>query len=115
MLYKQVIVIRRDLWMRRGKEIAQGAHASLTCVLDKADPEHVAAWLDTGSKKIVCKVKSEAELLQLAERAKEAGLPYYVVRDHGKTEVIAGTVTAFAVGPAPEQEVDKITGELELY
>jgi len=26
---KQVIVIRKDLKMRRGKEIAQGAHASI--------------------------------------------------------------------------------------
>lgn len=26
---KQVIVIRRDLKMRRGKEIAQGSHASM--------------------------------------------------------------------------------------
>ena len=26
---KQVIVMRRDLGMRRGKEIAQGAHASM--------------------------------------------------------------------------------------
>jgi len=47
-MIKQVIVIRRDLKMRRGKEIAQGAHASMmflseavrVCLNDWHDPEH---------------------------------------------------------------------------
>ena len=34
-LTKQVIVIRRDLKMRRGKEIAQGAHASMLWLADR--------------------------------------------------------------------------------
>jgi PTH2 family peptidyl-tRNA hydrolase len=33
-LAKQVIVMRKDLGMRKGKMIAQGAHASLKVLLD---------------------------------------------------------------------------------
>ena len=35
---KQVIVIRRDLRMRRGKEIAQGAHASMAWLRQRVMP-----------------------------------------------------------------------------
>lgn len=31
-MIKQVIIIRKDLKMRRGKEISQGAHASVKCI-----------------------------------------------------------------------------------
>lgn len=113
--YKQVIIIRRDLWMRRGKEIAQGAHASVNAALGEAETADVAAWLDSGGKKIVVKVRSENDLLALQGRAKEAKLPSYLVRDAGKTEVTAGTATALAIGPANSEDIDVITGELELY
>jgi peptidyl-tRNA hydrolase, PTH2 family len=33
--FKQVIVIRRDLNMRRGKEIAQGSHASMDFIVER--------------------------------------------------------------------------------
>ena len=62
---KQVIVIRRDLWMRRGKEIAQGAHASLGAVLEEATAEDINDWIESGNKKIVCKIGSENALLEL--------------------------------------------------
>lgn len=32
--FKQVILIRKDLKMRRGKEIAQGAHASMAFLVN---------------------------------------------------------------------------------
>lgn len=35
---KQVIVIRRDLRMRRGKEIAQDAHASIAWLTSRLRP-----------------------------------------------------------------------------
>lgn len=41
MTIKQVIVMRSDLGMRKGKMIAQGAHASMKVFLDRGDTGYV--------------------------------------------------------------------------
>src|SRR5271169_2667104 len=83
---KQVIVIRRDLRMRRGKEIAQGAHASMAWLAERvlarmtpagsvADVQLSAAeraWLTSSFRKVTVKVGSEQELLAVYEKALEA-------------------------------------------
>lgn len=43
---KQVIVIRKDLNMRAGKMVSQGAHASLAVTLDNLHDARVRTWLD---------------------------------------------------------------------
>ena len=118
---KQAIVMRRDLKMRRGKEIGQGAHASLGAYFDCLDrlgpigPDYLSEWSEGGKTKIVFKVSSEEELLALAAEAEKENLGHYLVRDHGKTEVPPNTATAFAVGPDLESNIDRITSDLELY
>jgi PTH2 family peptidyl-tRNA hydrolase len=113
---KQVIVLRNDLNMRKGKMIAQGAHASLAAFME-ADPEDVALldWLDGASTKIAVSVPSEEALLDVYERARTAALPCALVTDAGRTE-FGGipTRTAVAIGPAWSDAVDAITGELKL-
>jgi PTH2 family peptidyl-tRNA hydrolase len=59
-------------------------------------------------------VKNEEELSELETRAREMGLPYALVIDRGLTEVPPGTVTCLGIGPAPMEEVDKITQSLPL-
>jgi PTH2 family peptidyl-tRNA hydrolase len=127
MEHKQVIVMRKDLNMRKGKLVAQGAHASMgailgqckqdgtTLVLDLAD-ERMAPWLTGRFKKICVYVNSEAELLEIYERAKVAGLICSLIQDAGLTE-FGGvkTYTAVAVGPDREDRVDEITNKLPLY
>lgn len=129
---KQVIVIRRDLTMRRGKEIAQGAHASQLslaaamgakfpvgdCEMEPAVAKtDVPLWLGHwGMRKITCQVWSEEALLVLFTAAKAAGLPCALIRDEGITEFKIGkVVTALGIGPAPEEEMDVVTAELKLY
>lgn len=124
---KQVIVIRKDLGMRRGKEIAQGAHASvafLTRRLDDIRPGVRSTlltgterdWLDSGSRKICCVVNSEQELLDLVQEATFAGVTVELIKDAGATE-FGGvpTYTAAAFGPDLDENLDPITGELTLY
>lgn len=111
--YKQVILIRTDLNMPKGKIAAQAAHASVEAVL-KSDKSIVKAWQDEGMKKIVLKVKSREEVYKHNQEAKDAGLKTAVITDAGHTVVEPGTVTCCAIGPDEEAKIDDITGELDL-
>lgn len=113
--YKQVLVLRTDLGMRRGKEIAQGAHASMAAYLLFKDHPYVVSWLEGAFAKIAVGVDSEDALRDVYERASRAGLPCAIIQDAGRTE-FGGvpTLTAVAVGPGPKAEVDEITGDLKL-
>ena len=111
---KQVIAARSDLGMGRGKLAAQVAHASLMAFED-ADERTRRAWKGDGQKKVVVKVNGESALFELADAAQRAGLPNAVVRDAGHTELEPGTVTALAVGPGRDEDVDRVTGDCSLY
>lgn len=111
---KQAIVARADLGMGTGKLAAQVAHASLQAV-EAADAKQRREWKGGGQKKVVLKGESERQLFELADAAEREGLPHAVVRDAGHTQLEPGTVTALAVGPGPENLVDKVTGDLSLY
>ena len=111
---KQVILIRTDLKLPKGKAAAQAAHASVEAVL-RSNTDAVDAWHSQGMKKIVLKVAGEKELLQYQQAAKREGLVASLITDAGKTVVAPGTKTCVAIGPAPEDAVDKVTGELPMY
>ncbi|MES3517511.1 MAG: peptidyl-tRNA hydrolase Pth2 [Natronomonas sp.] len=111
---KQAIVARTDLGMGEGKLAAQVAHASLSAY-ESASASAQSEWKSGGQKKVVLKGSGESELQKLAETARREGLPYSLIRDAGHTQLESGTVTALAVGPGPENIVDKVTGDLSLY
>ncbi len=119
--YKQAIVLRKDIQMGKGKAAAQAAHASCEAVfliLDSHRSEWkswLEQWRMTGQKKVVLRVENLEELLNIYEKAKLEGLPSSIVSDAGLTQLPPGTRTAVAIGPAPENRVDKITGNLKLY
>jgi PTH2 family peptidyl-tRNA hydrolase len=114
--YKQVLVIRTDLKMSRGKMAVQTAHAAVSSAEEarKHSPTSWRKWLWEGQKKVAVKVTSEADLTALREKAERAGISTYLVRDRGLTELPPGTVTALGIGPASTKTVDKITGDLQL-
>ena len=111
---KQVIVARTDLGMGEGKLAAQVAHASLQAY-EEASSTDQREWKGGGQKKVVVQATSESDLFELAEKARLEGVPHAIVRDAGHTELEPGTVTTLAVGPAPEVDVDSVTGDLPLY
>lgn len=113
--------------MRKGKMIAQGAHASLKVLLDagQLDPQGttftfpidpaIAAWLGGQFTKVCVSVDSEAALDAIVERARAAGLPCALIVDAGHTEFHGvPTKTCCAIGPAWRDAVDAITGDLPL-
>jgi PTH2 family peptidyl-tRNA hydrolase len=121
MLIKQVIVMRKDLKMRRGKEIAQGSHASNHILMEvgflgKNPSKELIEWLNTGTTKVCVRVDSEQELMDIFNAAKNADLDVHLVTDAGRTEFNGvPTKTCLAIGPDDADEIDKITGHLALY
>lgn len=115
MSLKQVIIIRSDLDLGKGKIASQVAHASLSSYrkAELADKWVARRWEAEGQKKVVLKVGSEGELLQLYERMKRE-IPCALIRDAGHTQVEPGTITCFGAGPADEAKIDKYTKELKL-
>jgi len=116
MSIKQVIVVRDDLKIGKGKLSAHVAHASLEGYkLAKARDFHlVEEWEHEGQKKIVVRANDERELLDLYGRAKGRSIPCALIKDAGLTQVAPGTITALALGPWKEGEIDELTRHLRL-
>lgn len=114
--YKQIIAVRTDLDMSRGKLAVQVAHGSVSATeqarVHKQDVWR--DWLREGQKKVVVKVSSEEELLELRRQAISHNLPHALIRDAGMTELPPGTITALGIGPAKAEIIDEVTGELKL-
>lgn len=115
-MIKQVIIIRTDLNMRKGKMIAQGAHASMKVFFDRLSPcelfdkllfpngkfnglyikidaftcddftDEMYQWMKGSFKKIVVGINSLEELLYLQKKAEEARIPNALIKDNGLTE-----------------------------
>ena len=123
---KQVIVMRRDLKMRRGKEIAQGSHATMAFLTQKLNTNSPLTlitltsiqrnWLTSSFRKVCVRVNSEEELCDIVAKAKTAGIEVHLVIDDGLTEFKGiSTPTCAAIGPDYDERIDQITGHLELY
>ena len=108
--------------MRKGKMVAQGAHAWMRAILNGARREGDVLcipldepWLCGRFKKICVSVDSESELLKLHQQALDAGLITALIRDAGLTE-FGGvpTYTALAIGPDEDAKIDELTKNLPL-
>ncbi len=111
--YKQVILIRKDLKLSKGKMAAQASHASVEATL-RSHKEDIAKWRSQGMKKTVLGVEDEKELFLYKRAAEDAGLTVALITDAGRTHLTPGTVTCLAIGPAAEEKVDAVTGRLKL-
>lgn len=138
---KQVIILRKDLNMRKGKMVAQGAHASMAVIVNllesrsiPSDPEtdfadegglflsadtlgfkRIQEWLDGKFTKICVSVDSEEELRDIFNKAQAAGILCSLIQDAGLTEFDGvPTYTAVAIGPDYPEVIDPLTGHLKL-
>jgi PTH2 family peptidyl-tRNA hydrolase len=123
---KQVLVVRKDLNMRKGKMVAQGAHSAMEFLLEanesskpdeiliKLSP-HEMQWLLSGRTKITCSCDSEDELKQLVFAAKLKNIEVHEIIDAGRTEFNGvPTLTCAAFGPCDSELLDEVTGNLKL-
>lgn len=120
---KMIIVMRKDLRQRRGKEISQGCHASIKFLKARPTERTVAEehWFENGEKTICVQVNSEEELMSIHKQCKEASIMSYLQLDAGKTEFKdeegnpVPTYTCLAIGPEYSSVIDPITQNLKLY
>ncbi len=113
MSYKQVILVREDLKLPKGKLAAQCSHASVDTIL-KSDKKIIDLWRKEGGKKVVLKVKDEKELLKYKNIAEDKGLKTALIKDAGKTVLEPGTITCLGIGPDLEEKIDKVSGKLKM-
>ncbi|MBS3127648.1 peptidyl-tRNA hydrolase Pth2 [Candidatus Woesearchaeota archaeon] len=113
MNYKQVILVRNDLKLSKGKMSAQVAHASVDAML-KSHKDDIKKWRDQGMAKIVLKVADEKELLSYKRRCEDAGLVSALIIDAGHTEIPPNTATCVGIGPDKEDKIDAVTGNLKM-
>ncbi len=110
---KQVILVRTDLKLGKGKIATECAHASVAAFL-KVDEKDKEKWLESGMKKIVLKVANEKELLDFYKKFRKAALPCEIISDKGLTQVKPGTKLALGCGPAQDKNIDRFTSKLKL-
>lgn len=130
---KQVIVMRKDLNMRKGKMVAQGAHASIAFLTSRLNIDHYpsipgspavadhfrlshaeAEWIEGRFTKICVYVESEQALHDIKAAADEADVTCHLIQDAGLTEFTEPTYTCLALGPDQASNIDPITGNLPL-
>jgi len=141
---KQVIIIRKDLNMRKGKMVAQGAHASIAVIFNYMFPnyqssemsikngflephkfciklpdgetgDNMKTWMTGIFKKIVVGAENLQEMVDAYQEAKKQGIPCSIIEDAGLTEFGGQvTITAVAIGPDDPEKIDKITGKFSL-
>lgn len=122
---KQIIIVRKDLNMRKGKIAAQAAHASMKVFFDLMHvnghdvtfgvTDEMLHWMTGSFRKICVSVDSENELEQLYVDARNLGLPCSLIIDSGLTE-FGGvpTKTCVAIGPDIDVKIDVLTKHLKL-
>lgn len=111
--YKQVILVRMDLKMQKGKLAAQCSHGAVECSLG-SDLKKLDMWRKSHMKKVVLKVPNLQALLSYKRKAEKAGLQTALIRDAGRTFFSKPTITCLAIGPDESKKIDEVTGDLQM-
>ena len=103
------IIVRQDLWLRRGTELCSAFKAALTCIFDKADMVIVEMWISENCPSKVYAVRGHASMEEIIDHARRINAPYAIaITNDGEPAVIS-------IGPDTKSRVDEITDRLSEY
>lgn len=136
-MYKQIIIVRKDLNMSYGKLSVQVSHGSMAFlswfIRNNADLDgHVDAWFNEGVlkywineefTKCVLQAKNKNQLLKAKTMAEEIGMiegeDFFLIRDNCHTELEpeedGRTLTCIGFKPMDAEIIDKIGKKYHLY
>ncbi len=114
---KQVLILRKDLKMSKGKAAAQASHAAVSAAIKmmRQNPTLFNKWWNGGQMKVVLAVESETQLEEIESRIRRSGVFVAKINDAGRTQLPPGTTTALGIGPHNQLAIEKITSTLKLY
>ncbi|MHA1976062.1 MAG: peptidyl-tRNA hydrolase Pth2 [Candidatus Hodarchaeales archaeon] len=114
---KQVLILRKDLKMSKGKAAAQASHAAVGAAIKlmRQNPTLFNKWWNGGQMKVVLAVESETQLEDVESRIRRLGAFVTKINDAGRTQLPPGTATALGIGPHNQMDIEKITSTLKLY
>lgn len=136
-MYKQIIIVRKDLDMSPGKLAAQVSHGSmafLSCFIrNNTDLDgHVDGyidknifhnWINESFTKCVLKAKNRNQLLKAKTMAEDLGMvedkDFWLIKDNCRTELEpeedGRTLTCIGFRPMNSEIIDKIGKKYQLY
>lgn len=110
---KQVIIVRTDIKMGKGKIAAQCCHAAIGSYKN-TEKDKIRKWESEAYAKVVLKTQKLEDLFELKELAKRNNVSHFLVTDAGRTQIPSSTITCLGIGPDEDEIIDKITGDLKL-
>ena len=141
-MYKQIIIVRKDLEMSSGKLSAQVSHGSMAFlswfIRNNADLDgHVDGyidedilhnWIEGEFTKCVLQAKNKNQLLKAKTMAEELGMvdgkDFFLIKDCCLTELepeevdengVGRTLTCIGFAPMPAEIIDQISKKYQLY
>lgn len=124
---KQVILLRRDMRLRRAEAAALSSKASMAFIVegDESDQSGTvkvtlsgieAEWMLGTSTRIILGVTSEDAMRKLLLKAELQGVSTYEITGSSSGKVDEGVqLIAAALGPDDSDKLDLITGNLKLF
>ena len=143
-MYKQIIIVRKDLQMSIGKICSQVSHASMAFLTNEIrnewskwisgdktyysveltfDKDLFEQWIDSEFTKCVLKAKNKSQLLKAKTLAEEMGMieneDFFCIYDNCHTELTpednGRTLTCIGFKPMDSEVIDKIGRKYQLY
>lgn len=112
---KMYFIMNMSLKMSAGKMCAQSCHGCMSLLMDEMqDAQEMHSFISKGQPKVVLRADDEVELNDLVTLCVYKGIPHALIRDAGRTEVPAGSVTCLAIGPMTLDQADGVTSKLQL-
>ena len=121
---KQVIIVRKDLNLRKTELASQVATASMGFLLENNESERndeinvklsreEVMWLNGSFEKVIVGVDSEQDLRDLMFKAEMEGIGVYPVLSRLRNKFDDTTITCAALGPDDSNIIGHVTGHLK--